>query len=76
MLGFVSALMAGGTAGVIASGVPLPDGASLALMPRLHDRVVRGESLAGALWAVRAAEPPTSPADFVTWCGLTAYGAA
>ncbi|RUL94557.1 CHAT domain-containing tetratricopeptide repeat protein [Verrucosispora sp. FIM060022] len=76
VLGFVSALMAGGTAGVIASGVPLPDGASLALMPRLHDRVVRGESLAGALWAVRAAEPPASPADFVTWCGLTAYGAA
>ncbi|PMR60336.1 hypothetical protein C1A38_14840 [Verrucosispora sp. ts21] len=76
VLGFVSALMAGGTAGVIASGVPLPDGASLALMPRLHDRVAIGESLAGALWAVRSAEPPASPADFVTWCGLTAYGAA
>ncbi|GGM62599.1 hypothetical protein GCM10011608_54700 [Micromonospora sonchi] len=76
VLGFVSALMAGGAAGVIASGVPLPDGASLALMPRLHDRIVRGESLACALWAVRAAEPPASPVDFVTWCGLTAYGAA
>ncbi|WP_341716386.1 CHAT domain-containing protein [Micromonospora sp. FIMYZ51] len=76
VLGFVSALMAGGAAGVIASGVPLPDGTSLALMPRLHDRIVRGESLADALWAVRADEPPAAPADFVTWCGLTAYGAA
>ncbi|GIJ24812.1 CHAT domain-containing protein [Micromonospora lutea] len=76
VLGFVSALMAGGAAGVIASGVPLPDGTSLALMPRLHDRIVGGASLADALWAVRATDPPAAPADFVTWCGLTAYGAA
>jgi tetratricopeptide (TPR) repeat protein len=75
VLGFVSALMACGTAGVVASSVPLPDGACVALMPVLHERLRRGASLAVALSAARAALPAGGPADFVAWCGLTAYGA-
>jgi CHAT domain-containing protein len=75
VLGFVSALMACGTAGVVASSVPLPDGACVALMPVLHERLRGGASLAVALSAARGALPAGGPADFVAWCGLTAYGA-
>ena len=77
VLGFVSALMARGTAGVVASTIPLPDGASVPLMTRLHRNVAAGDSLPHALWEARAgadrsarktmprgpASPPMAPPD-------------
>jgi CHAT domain-containing protein len=76
MLGFVSALMARGTAGVVAAGLPIPDGASVDAMTALHRHVGRGASLAEALFAARTEVEPDTPEAYVAWCGLTAYGAA
>lgn len=75
VLGFVSALMAHGTAGVVASCVPVPDGASVAAMTVLHERVSRGDTLPTALHRARSQLDVHGPAGFVAWCGLTAYGA-
>jgi tetratricopeptide (TPR) repeat protein len=76
MLGFVSALMARGTAGVVASTIPLPDGASVPLMTRLHRNVAAGASLARALWEARANTDLDQAEEYVAWSGVTAYGAA
>jgi tetratricopeptide (TPR) repeat protein len=76
VLGFVSALMARGTAGVVAAGLPIPDGASVDAMTALHEGLGRGESLARALHAARARIDPDRPEAYVAWCALTAYGAA
>jgi CHAT domain len=76
MLGFVSAMMAHGTAGVVASGVPLPDGTCITAMPDLHREIHQGAPLARALHRARATIcAAADPADYVAWCGLTAYGA-
>ena len=76
VLGFVSALMARGTAGVVASTIPLPDGASVPLMTRLHQHLAVGASLAQALWEVRANSNLERAEDYAAWFGVTAYGAA
>ena len=76
VLGFVSALMARGTAGVVASTIPLPDGASVPLMTRLHQHLAVGASLARALWEVRANSNVERAEDYAAWFGVTAYGAA
>ena len=76
VLGFVSALMARGTAGVVASTIPLPDGASVPLMTRLHRHLAVGASLAQALWEVRANSDLERAEDYAAWFGVTAYGAA
>jgi hypothetical protein len=76
VLGFVSALMARGTAGVVASTIPLPDGASVPLMTRLHRQVAGGASLAQALWEARAGSDLERAEDYAAWTGVTAYGAA
>jgi CHAT domain-containing protein len=75
VLGFVSAMMAHGTAGVVASGVPLPDGASIAMMAVLHQEICRGVPVARALHRARTTVGGDGPAEYVAWCGLTAYGA-
>ena len=76
VLGFVSALMARGTAGVVASTIPLPDGASVPLMTGLHRHLAVGASLAQALWEVRANSDLERAEDYAAWFGVTAYGAA
>jgi CHAT domain-containing protein len=76
VLGFASALLARGTAGVVAAGLPIPDGASVDAMTALHEGIRAGSSLAGALFAARTTEEPDDPAAYVAWCSLTAYGAA
>ncbi len=76
VLGFVSALMARGTAGVVTSAIPLPDGASVPLMTRLHREVATGASMAQALWRARTDADLEQAADYVAWSGVTAYGAA
>jgi CHAT domain-containing protein len=76
VLGFVSALMARGTAGLVASAIPLPDGASVPLMTKLHQNVAQGASLAQALWEARTTADLERPENYVAWSGVTAYGAA
>jgi tetratricopeptide (TPR) repeat protein len=74
MLGFVSALIARGTAGLVASAVMVPDLEAVALMRALHVRVVAGDTLAGALHAARTTLDRDDPAAFVSWCAFTAFG--
>lgn len=76
MLGFVSALLARGTAGMVASLVPVPDTAAVAMMVSLHKHIRRGDTLAVALHAARATLDRDDPHELVNWCGFTAFGAA
>ncbi|GIJ55750.1 hypothetical protein Vau01_032660 [Virgisporangium aurantiacum] len=76
VLGFVSAMMARGTAGVVAAGLPVPDGACVDSMIALHRGIARGLPLAEALYEARSTVGSESPAEYVAWCTLTAYGAA
>lgn len=76
VLGFASALMAQGTAGVVASGIEVPDGAAVTLMIDLHRRLAEGFTLEAALHRSRADCDRDDSGAFVAWCGLTAYGAA
>lgn len=76
LLGFVSALLARGTAGVLGSILEVPDEAASALMLGVHEHL-RGEAtLATALHAARSTLDLDDPADLVNWCGFAAYGAA
>jgi len=75
LLGFVSALLARGTAGLVASVVAVGDAEAVPLMRGLHERLLRGDLLAEALHGTRAALDRTDPRMFVNWCAFTAYGA-
>lgn len=55
LLGLVSALIALGSAGVVASVVPVNDPATVPLMLALHERLRGGSGLAGALTLARHA---------------------
>ena len=55
LLGLVSALIALGSAGVVASVVPVNDPATVPLMTALHDHLRAGSDLAGALTLARHA---------------------
>jgi CHAT domain-containing protein len=74
-LGFVSALLARGTAGIVASTIVVPDTSASDLMVGLHQRA-RDSSLSVALHEARARLNQEDPLEFVNWCGFTAYGAA
>jgi tetratricopeptide (TPR) repeat protein len=76
VLGFVTALMARGTAGLVASTVMVPDLEAVALMRSLHEHVLRGATLADALHAARSALDRDDAGAFVNWCAFTAFGAA
>lgn len=82
VLGFVSALLSRGTAGVVAATVPVPDGESVPLMQGLHERLVAGRTLAAALCEARhamgrsALDFGDSPLEYLAWYAYTAYGAA
>ncbi|MBM9468028.1 CHAT domain-containing protein [Nakamurella leprariae] len=76
VLGFVSALLARGTRGVLASVVAVPDAASALIMPVLHAALADGGTMASALATARSVLDPDDPAHFVTWCAFNAYGAA
>ena len=75
-LGFVSTLLAGGTSGVIASSVVVPDWDVVALMANLHRSLRAGSTMAVALHDARAAVDRSEPAGFVSWCAFDAFGAA
>jgi tetratricopeptide (TPR) repeat protein len=76
VLGFVSTLMARGTAGVLASSVVVPDQDLLPLMNALHTAIGKGQTLANALYMARASIDPADPKQFVAWCAFNAFGAA
>lgn len=76
MLGFVSALFAGGTAGLVASTLVVPDLDTVPLMRSLHEHVRSGATLAAALYSARATLDQDDPGGFVNWCAWNAFGAA
>ena len=76
VLGFVSTLMAKGTAGVLASSVIVPDQDLLSLMTAFHSAIGKGQTLAHALHTARASIDPADPKQFVAWCAFNAFGAA
>ncbi len=75
VLGFVGALLSRGTAGIVASVVPVGDAESVELMTALHRGLAAGAVMSDALHTARAGLDRTDPRDFVTWCGFAAYGA-
>ncbi|RJK98228.1 CHAT domain-containing protein [Vallicoccus soli] len=76
MLGFVGALVERGTAGLVASGVPVPDVGSVPLMRALHEGLARGATMSVALHGARAAVDLDDPVNLVSWAAYTAFGAA
>jgi tetratricopeptide (TPR) repeat protein len=75
-LGFVSALLAHGTRGLVASTVLVPDVDAVALMVALHEQLAAGASTATALHRARAGVDVDAPGAFAAWCAFTAFGAA
>jgi CHAT domain-containing protein len=75
-LGFVSTLLAHGTAGLVASSMVVPDWDVIPLMASLHAAVLRGAALADALHQARATVDRQDPTAFVSWCAFNAFGAA
>jgi CHAT domain-containing protein len=76
VLGFVSALLARGTAGILASMANVPDVDAVDLMTAVHDRLARGATLARALHGARESQDIGDPATYVNWCIFNAHGAA
>jgi CHAT domain-containing protein len=75
-LGFVSTLLAGGTSGLVASSVVVPDWNVVALMTALHASLRAGSTMAMALYEARAQIDRDDPFGFVSWCAFNAFGAA
>ena len=75
-LGFVSALLSRGSAGVVASGVLVPDLDAVPLMRALHVALAGGATLAQGLHAARAGLDRDDPGAFAAWCAFDAYGGA
>jgi hypothetical protein len=75
-LGFVSSLLARGSAGLVASAVVVPDRDVVPLMGALHRAVRSGATLAQALHRARGTLDREDPRSFVSWCAFNAFGAA
>jgi len=75
ILGFVSALLARGTAGILASSAIVPDIEAVDLMIAVHGRLARCATVARALLEARDSHD-TGPGTFVNWCTFNAHGAA
>jgi tetratricopeptide (TPR) repeat protein len=76
VLGFVSALLARGTAGILASTAVVPDVEAVDLMAAVHRRLARGATLAHALREARESQDTDDPGSYVNWCTFNAHGAA
>ena len=72
LLGLVSALISLGSAGVVASVVPVNDPATVPLMTALHDHLRAGSDLAGALTLARQAvsDDPVAQATAYSFIAL------
>jgi tetratricopeptide (TPR) repeat protein len=76
VLGFVGALMARGTRGLVASIAPIVDLEAVELNTALHAHLLSGATMAVALHRARSATDRDDPRGFLNWCAATAYGAA
>jgi tetratricopeptide (TPR) repeat protein len=76
VLGFVGALLARGTAGILASAAVVPDVPAAGLMTAVHQRLSGGATLARALHEARESQDTGDPGSFVNWCTFNAHGAA
>jgi tetratricopeptide (TPR) repeat protein len=76
MLGFVSALLTRGTAGLIASPIQVSDLETIPLMAELHRQMIKGARMAEALHTARQTVDQSDSAGLATWSAFTAYGAA
>jgi CHAT domain-containing protein len=76
VVGFISSLLARGTAGVVAGVAAVPDVAAADLMVALHERLAGGGTLAHALYDARRGFDHDNPGAYVNWCTFSAYGAA
>jgi tetratricopeptide (TPR) repeat protein len=76
MLGFVSAQLARGTAGILASTVVVPDTEAVGLMTAIHRRLARGATFAHALHDARQSQNTDDSSSYVNWCTFNAHGAA
>ncbi len=74
-LGFITTLLAAGTAGLVASSVVIPDRQVTGLMIELHRNLAAGQTMAAALHGARARIDTDDPAAYVGWCSFNAYGA-
>jgi CHAT domain-containing protein len=76
VLGFVGALLARGTVGLLASAAIVPDVPVIGLMNAVHQRLAAGATLARALHEARQSQDTEDPGSFVNWCTFNAHGAA
>jgi tetratricopeptide (TPR) repeat protein len=76
VLGFVSALLARGTAGILASTAAVPDVPAVGLMTAVHRGMADGRTLVRALHQARQSQDTDDPGSFVNWCAFNAHGAA
>ncbi|WP_448630232.1 CHAT domain-containing protein [Cellulomonas soli] len=76
VLGLVSAMLAQGTDGVVASIAAVPDVEAVDLMVGLHRRLRAGDSLAHALHTAREGVDRQTPGGYVNWCTFGVHGAA
>ncbi|MGN8247000.1 CHAT domain-containing protein [Cellulomonas soli] len=76
VLGLVSAMLAQGTDGVVASIAAVPDVEAVDLMVGLHRRLRAGDTLAHALHTARAGIDRQTPGGYVNWCTFGVHGAA
>jgi len=76
VLGFVGALLARGTVGILASAAVVPDVPAVALMTAVHTYLASGDTLARALHQARQLQDIEEPGNFVNWCTFNAHGAA
>ena len=76
VLGFVGALLARGTAGILASAAVVPDVQAVDLMTAVHRRLASGATLAHALHEARESQDTDDPGRYVNWCTFNAHGAA
>jgi CHAT domain-containing protein len=76
VLGFVGALLARGTVGILASAAVVPDVPAVGLMTAVHRRLSDGSTIARALYDARQVQDISEPGSFVNWCTFNAHGAA
>jgi tetratricopeptide (TPR) repeat protein len=74
LLGFTHALLAQGSAGVIATSLPTPDLDTEKLMAALHGGMTDFTDPAGALLSARGVLDLTSPSGYATSAGFDMYG--
>jgi tetratricopeptide (TPR) repeat protein len=76
VLGFVSALLARGTAGILAAAAVVPDVEAVGLMTAVHRGLARGATLVHALHEARESQDTDDPGSYVNWCTFNVHGAA